>query len=176
LAGLDFLDYQIVALLNRNARFSSVQLARKLNHSPRTVRNRIRRLIDKNLIQPIAVVNPQAFGYHLGVDIFCEVEVGEMDNVVQALAQMPEITYLAYSTGEQDLSAQAVFKDSDEMQSFITRRLHLVPGIRRTRTVLVPRIVKDTYQWVPPKEAFESPSRRSRGRGHSASRARSGRR
>jgi hypothetical protein len=32
--------------------------------------------------------------------------------------------------------------------------LYLIPGIRRTRTILVPRILKDTYQWFPPPEAF----------------------
>jgi DNA-binding Lrp family transcriptional regulator len=65
---------------------------------------------------------------------------------------MPEVAYLAYSTGDQDISIQALFKNTDELHHFLTQKLNHVPGIRRTRTVLVPRIIKDTYQWLPPDD------------------------
>ena len=150
MARLDILDREIIMLLNQNARLSGANIARRLDISPRTVRNRIHRLVDQDVIRPVAVVNPQAFGYQLAVDIFCEIDIGEVDQVVRKLASLPEITYLAYSTGEQDLSLQAVFKNGDEMQAFITQSLPRVSGIRRIRTALVPRIVKDACQWVPP--------------------------
>jgi Lrp/AsnC family transcriptional regulator for asnA, asnC and gidA len=123
----------------------------------RTVHNRIKRLIQTGVVQPIAVVNPTAFGYNLAVDIFCEVEVGFQDQAVNAILEMPEVSYLALSTGDQDISLQALFKDGDEIQAFITNKLHQVPGMRRTRAVLIPRILKDTYQWLPPTNSAENP-------------------
>jgi DNA-binding Lrp family transcriptional regulator len=72
-----------------------------------------------------------------------------------ALQQMPNITYVALSTGDQDISLQAIFKDSNEMNDFITHELHQVPGMRRTRTVLIPRILKDTHQWLPLDSDFD---------------------
>jgi Lrp/AsnC family transcriptional regulator for asnA, asnC and gidA len=149
------LDQAIISCLNRDARTPSAHIARELGLAERTVHNRIKRLIDLEIIQPIAVVNPAAFGYHLAVDIFCEIEVGFQEQAVKAILALPEVSYLALSTGDQDISLQALFKDGDEMQAFITDKLHQVPGMRRTRAVLIPRILKDTYQWLPPIHSTE---------------------
>jgi Lrp/AsnC family transcriptional regulator for asnA, asnC and gidA len=149
------LDKDIIECLNRDARASSAEIARELNIAERTVRYRIQRLTDQNVIRPITVVNPSAFGYNLAVDIFCEVDLEYQNRTIEELLNLPQVTYVAISTGDQDIVLQAIFKNSDEVHDFVTRRLHQVPGIRRTRTVLVPRILKDTYQWLPPEEAFE---------------------
>lgn len=153
---LDGLDKDIISFLNRDARTPSAHIARELGISERTVHNRIRRLIELDIIQPIAVVNPAAFGYTLAVDIFCELEVGYQEQAIKAILDMPEVSYLALSTGDQDISLQALFKDGDELQAFITRKLHQVPGMRRTRAVLIPRILKDTYQWLPPGNSTDN--------------------
>lgn len=144
------LDQVIIQYLNQDARLTSSEIARALNVAERTVRHRIKRLINANIIKLVAVVNPMAFGYNLVVDIFCEIDVSAQEQVVETIAAMPEVSYLAFLTGDQDISFQALFRNSDEMHSFVTHRLHQIPGIRRTRTVVVPRIVKDSYQWLPP--------------------------
>lgn len=150
------LDHKLIRRLNRNARLSSAELARELGFSERTIRNRIQRLVTEGILKPVAVVNPAAFGYNLVVDIFCEIEVKKREEVIAALEVLPEVSYMAISTGDQDVSFQALFKNSAEMHEFITQRVYSIPGIRRTRTVLVPRIVKDTYQWLPPGDKFTS--------------------
>jgi Lrp/AsnC family transcriptional regulator for asnA, asnC and gidA len=155
LSKIDRLDRDIITLLNHNARCSSADIARQLGVAERSVRSRIRRLIEHNVITPVAVVNPAAFGFKLWIDIFCEVEPNEQDQAIEALIKMPEVAYIAYSTGDQDISLQAVLKNSEDMQEFLTQKLHQVPGLRRTRTVLIPRVVKDTYQWLPPSDSFD---------------------
>jgi Lrp/AsnC family transcriptional regulator, regulator for asnA, asnC and gidA len=148
------LDRQLIRRLNQNARITSAELAREFNTSERTVRHRIQRLFNEGILKPVAVVNPAAFGYSLVVDIFCEVEVSSREQVINAIQAMPEVSYLAFSTGDQDISFQALFKNSEDMHKFITEKIYAIPGIRRTRTVLVPLIVKDTYQWLPPEDGF----------------------
>jgi Lrp/AsnC family transcriptional regulator, regulator for asnA, asnC and gidA len=150
LSNLDRLDKAIITFLNRDARTPSARIARELGVSDRTVHHRIQRLIELNIIQPVAVVNPAKFGFNLAVDIFCELEVGYQEQAVKAILDMPEVSYLALSTGDPDISLQALFKNGDEMQEFITNKLHQIPGMRRTRAVLIPRILKDTYEWLPP--------------------------
>jgi Lrp/AsnC family transcriptional regulator for asnA, asnC and gidA len=151
----DRLDQAILKLLNQDARMPSSQMARELGVSARTVQNRVQRLVDLGAVQLVGVVNPASFGYTLAVDIFCELEVGFQDQALQAIQGMPNITYIAISTGDQDINLQAIFKDGVEMQEFITDALHQVPGMRRTRTVLIPSILKDNYQWQPPDSNFE---------------------
>jgi DNA-binding Lrp family transcriptional regulator len=150
----DDLDKAIILRLHQDARIPSAVIARQLNQSPRTVQNRIQRLVDQGVIQLAAVIDPLSFGYNLRVDIFCEIEAGQIDQAIDRISQMQNVTYLAISTGDQDVSLQAIFRDSLEMQDFITRQLHQVPGMRRTRTVLLPRLIKDSHQWLPPEESF----------------------
>lgn len=155
MAKYDQLDQDILKLLNLNARISSAQIARELEESARTVQNRIQRLTELGAVQFVGVVSPASFGYSLAVDIFCELEVGYQEQALQAIQDMPNITYVAISTGDQDISLQAIFKNGADMNDFITNKLHQVPGMRRTRTVLLPRILKDNYQWMPPDDDFE---------------------
>jgi DNA-binding Lrp family transcriptional regulator len=155
LSKFDPLDQAIITYLNRDARIPSARIARDLGVAERTVNNRIKRLVETKVIQPIAVVNPASFGYTIAVEIYCELEVGHQDQAIEAIGNMPEVSYIALSTGDQDISLQAFFKDSEEMHAFISQKLHHVPGMRRTRTILIPQIIKDNYQWVPPDEAFE---------------------
>jgi Lrp/AsnC family transcriptional regulator for asnA, asnC and gidA len=149
------LDKAIIECLNRDSRASSAEIARELGTAERTVRYRIQRLIDQEVIKPITVVNPAAFGYNLAVDIFCEVEVEKQNQIVEAILRFPEVTYVAISTGDQDVTLQAIFKNSDEVHDFLTHKLHHIPGMRRTRTFLVPRIMKSISQWLPPEDAYE---------------------
>ncbi len=149
------LDRQIIISLNQDARLSSAELARQLDVPERTVRYRITRLIEEDVIRPVAVVNPAAFGYKLVIDVFCEIDTARQTEIVTLIQAMPEVSYIAFATGDQDISFQALFKNSEAMHHFITERLRHIPGIGRTRTVLVPRIVKDTHRWLPPAEDFE---------------------
>jgi len=149
---LDEIDQAILKALSADARVSNAEIARQTGIPERTVHYRLRRLFDTRQIRAALVVDPFAVGYTLAVDFFCELEPGCMEQAVAQLLPMPEITYLALSTGDEDLSIQAVFRSIDEMQVFITEKLHQVLGIRKTRTILIPRILKDTYQWRPPAE------------------------
>jgi Lrp/AsnC family transcriptional regulator for asnA, asnC and gidA len=155
LSNLDCIDRRIIEVLNQDARQSSASIARQVGIPERTVHNRIKRLVEANIMKTVAVVNPRAFGYQMAVDIFCELDVGFYPQAMEELLKMPEISYIAISTGDQDVSLQAIFRNSDEMQDFITHKLHQVPGMRRTRTVLIPRILKDTYEWLPPNLCAE---------------------
>jgi Lrp/AsnC family transcriptional regulator, regulator for asnA, asnC and gidA len=149
----DQLDRCIIHLLQRDGRMSSADVARRLAISERTVRNRIKRLVDDGAIHLTAVVKHQRFGYETAVDIFCEVDIARMDEIGRALGAIPEINYIAYSTGDQDISLQALLASSEAVYPFV-QKLASIPGIRRTRTVLVPRILKNTYEWIPTEADF----------------------
>jgi Lrp/AsnC family transcriptional regulator for asnA, asnC and gidA len=156
LSKYDYLDREIIEYLNKDARLSSAEISRKLGVSKRTVHYRIKRLTELGVLRFIAVVNPLSFGYTLAVDIFCELDVGYEHQALEEILKLPEICYVAISTGDQDISLQAIFKSGEDLQDFITHKLHQVPGIRRTKTVLIPRIIKDTYQWVPTETMYNS--------------------
>ena len=150
---LDKLDRRIIRLLQKNGRATGAEIARQLGVLERTVRNRINRMVERGAILPTVVVNHKHFGYQTAVDVFCEVDISKMEEVGKAVAQLPEVNYIAYSTGDQDISIQALLESSDAVYEFV-QKLASIPGVRRTKTVLVPRILKNTYEWTPPEADF----------------------
>jgi Lrp/AsnC family transcriptional regulator, regulator for asnA, asnC and gidA len=150
------LDRQIIECLNQDARMPSSRIAHLTGKPERTVRQRINKMVSSGVIKPVVVVDPAAFDYNMVVDIFCQVDPANIDQVLSSLSLIPEISYIAFSTGDQDIVLQARFTSSAEMNAFITHRLYQIPGMKRTHTVLVLSVIKESYQWLPPPEAFES--------------------
>jgi Lrp/AsnC family transcriptional regulator for asnA, asnC and gidA len=153
MAKLDRLDTTIVELLMEDGRMSCAELARRIGGvSERAVRYRIDRLVHREVIRISAIPRPQALGYGVVADVWLEVEPSQIMEVAQRMATYDCVSYVACSTGEHDVSIQVVARDNAELYSFVTEVLGLVPGVRKTTTLLVPVIVKDVYEWRIPQE------------------------
>ena len=132
---------------------SSSDVARRLGHvSERTVRYRIERLMAEGVVHVGAIVNPVAVGYPVTADIWIEVVPGRLRSVADSLAALPEVSYVAYSTGERDLSIQVYARDNDDLHHFVSEVVGNIPGVARTSTMLVPWKVKDVHQWAIPDD------------------------
>ena len=146
---MDDLDGRLLALLTEDGRMPSAQLARIVGASERTVANRVNRLISSGAISIVGVISYEFFGYEVMADILCEVEPRNLDLIARQVAEFPEVSYVAMSFGDRDLSIQAVAKSTAQLYEFVTEKLARVPGIERTRTVIVPKVVKDFHEWLP---------------------------
>lgn len=147
----DRFDWKIIALLNEDGRMPSAEIARRLgNVSARTVTNRINALTEHGIINIRAVVNPQLVGYGVLADVFVEVEPGRVREVAQQAAEYPESSYVACATGESDVSISLRARSIEELFDFVTEKLGKIPGVRRTRTHLLPLKIKDMDTWLPP--------------------------
>jgi DNA-binding Lrp family transcriptional regulator len=154
----DELDYQIIQLLNLDARHSASEIARSVGARERTIRNRIDRLVELGALRLTAVVDPSAFGYQTSVDIFLQVDLEREAEIVDCLLHMPEICYLAYGQGTNEMSIEARFKSNAEMYDFLKQTLTTIPGLSVTSYALVPRILRKIDQWLPRPEDFGLPS------------------
>jgi DNA-binding Lrp family transcriptional regulator len=151
----DSLDYKIILALNEDARMPASEIARLTGANERTVRKRIERLVAQEIIRLTAIVNPIAFGYVTAADIFLEVEPDQEQQVLQALMAMPEVTYVAFGQGTNEVSVEARFKDNDLLREFIRHRLAALPGVTVTRYTLVPRILRNIDEWLPSADNFD---------------------
>jgi len=150
----DDLDYRIVCELRKNARASASDIARGVDANERTVRKRIDRLVALGAVRLTAVVEPKVFGYGISVDIFLEIAPDHEEEILSALMGMPQITYLAYGQGTSDISIEARFKNNEEMHDFLRHTLPGIPGVRVTGYALVPGILRNIDEWMPPPEDF----------------------
>lgn len=151
---IDEKDVKIVNLLLEDGRMTASDIARSLgNISERAVRYRIDKMVKDGVIRVSAIVSPQAFGLTTYADVWMEVESDKILEVANKMAEFQNVSYVACSIGETDVSIQVVAKDTAEVYRFVTEVVRKVPGVRKTTTSIVPIILKDVYQWrVPVQE------------------------
>ncbi len=147
----DQIDWKIIALLNKDGRMASAEIARRLgNVSSRTVNNRIKALTEQGFINIRAVVNPEAVGYGVLADVYLEVEPGRVREVAERVAKFPQATYVACATGDSDVSISLRVRTIEELFHFVDQKLGKIPGVRRTQSYILPLKLKDLDTWLPP--------------------------
>jgi Lrp/AsnC family transcriptional regulator for asnA, asnC and gidA len=148
---LDRINRAIVDLLIEDGRMSSADMACRIGGvSERSVRYRLERLLHSGVIRVSAIVNPKAVGFGVTADVLLEVEPGHVQEVARRLAEFEQVSYVACSTGERDLSIQIYARDNEELYRFVTEVIGRVPAVRKTTTILVPVVLKDVYDWRIP--------------------------
>ena len=72
---------------------------------------------------------------------------------------LESVSYVAGSVGDGDLSVQVYARSTEELLRFVDEVIGKVPGVTRTRTVMVPWKLKDVYQWRLPGDGREKGGR-----------------
>ncbi|MBN2146921.1 MAG: Lrp/AsnC family transcriptional regulator [Anaerolineales bacterium] len=148
---IDNLDREIVNLLMEDGRMPAAVIARRVGGiSERAVRYRIDRMVENGYIRILAIPDPRAVGYTVVADVWLEVEADSIQQVAQSMTKYECVSYVAYSIGETDVSVQIVAHDNAEVYQFVTEVIGRTPGVRKTVTSIVPRVLKDVYQWHIP--------------------------
>jgi Lrp/AsnC family transcriptional regulator for asnA, asnC and gidA len=150
---LDSVDVQIIRILQQDGRASNVEIARRVGVSEATVRKRLERLISENVIRITAVPDSAKVDLATVTFIALGVDLSLVDRIADQLAQAPEVRAIYYTTGENDLIVEAWFSSGDELLRFLTQRVASIPGIHRTATSHVLRVIKDSSRWILPPGA-----------------------
>jgi Lrp/AsnC family transcriptional regulator for asnA, asnC and gidA len=161
-----------VDLLIKDGRMSSAEIARQVSGlSERSARYRIDRLVKEGVIRISAIACPKAVGLPVTADVFIEVEPGRIAEVARKMAEFECVSYVAYSTGDRDVSVQVVARDNETLYNFVAEVIGKVPGVRKAATMLVPMILKDVYQWSIPLAGCADQDAKRKTKPHKARRA-----
>ena len=152
----DLTDHKIIQILHKDARMSASEIARQLGANERTIRKRIDRLVKLGAVRLTAIIDPEAFGYIIAVDIFLEVDSDQEDQVIEKFLNTPEVSYLALGQGTKDLSIECRFKDNNEMRQFLRKKLPTIEGVQIRGYSLVPRIIRNIDEWMPRDDDFRA--------------------
>ncbi|MDO8532441.1 MAG: Lrp/AsnC family transcriptional regulator [Dehalococcoidia bacterium] len=145
---LDELDYKILLRLQANGRESNAEIARVLDVSEGTIRRRIKRLIDDDVIRVTAVPNPWKIGFEAVALIGLQVELDKMDQVANKLAEMSEVHFVSLTTGTYDIFIWVMVPTAEDLGSFIKTKLAGITGITRSETFINLEIRKRTFGWL----------------------------
>lgn len=172
---IDDIDRAIIACLQDDSRTPSAEIARHVGVAERTVRARIDRLVQDDVVRLVGILHPQALGYRVVADVFLEVEIGRIQEVARHVAEIEEVGYVGLTTGDRDISLQLFAPSVDALYDFVTERLNRIPGVLRAKTFVIPRVIKSSHHWklpanLPDQEQTSAPapphnSRRAASRG-----------
>jgi Lrp/AsnC family transcriptional regulator for asnA, asnC and gidA len=144
---LDDLDRRLIALLMEDASQTNVALARELGVSDGTVRNRIQNLLQQEVMQLVAIIDPWKVGHRIQIFSGLEVDLHRAHEIAATLAEFEEVTYVSFTTGEFDILMVAALRSQEELFNFLTVKLGRIEGIRRIRTNQVLKAVKRTFRY-----------------------------
>ena len=148
---IDKIDLKIINLLMDDGRMQAAEIARRIGDiSERAVRYRIDRMLENDIIHVSAVVNPKSVGLVVVADVWLECDSDSILEVARHMTGLENISYVACSIGETDISVQVIARDTAEVYRFVTEVIGKVPGVRKTTTSIVPLVLKDVYQWRIP--------------------------
>ena len=140
---------QILNALQEDGRTPFTQIAKKVGVSESTIRSRYASLVERGIVQTIAVIDPFSVGYNSPALIGISVEPGEINTVAQTLKQMPEVSYLVLTLGGYDLMIEVFCRDREHLTDLITNQIQSIENVRATETLVIGKIFKLSFFWKP---------------------------
>ena len=143
---LDEVSRQIIEQLQQDGRRSYAAIAKVVGLSEAAVRQRVQKLLEAGVMQIVAVTDPLRIGFRRQAMIGLKAE-GDLRQVADKLAAVPEIDYVVMCAGSFDLLVELVCEDDEDLFRLINDRVRTIPGVRATESFVYLRLVKQTYTW-----------------------------
>ena len=141
---IDNTDYQLILMLQANARQKNVAVAEKLGISEAGVRKRLARLIEENIIELTALPNLAKLGYHSTAFIGLHIRQGLIEEVANRLGEHPDIHFVGIVAGQYDILIWVARHSAGELARFLKEDLPKINGIEKTETLVLLEMKKRT--------------------------------
>ena len=143
---VDDIDSQIIKILNLNGRTPNTEIANKLKLSETAIRKRIKKLLDDEVIQIVAVVNQEKMGYVFRGNICIKTDIKKIDNVKNELNKIDRIWYIALLTGAFDFDIEFSAKSQEELRMLIDR-INKIEGVIKTDVSIRLQLLRNRNDW-----------------------------
>jgi DNA-binding Lrp family transcriptional regulator len=135
---VDAVDRRIISLLTADGRMSINELAAQVHVSRATAYARLERLRTTGVITGFTVtVDPDKLGYPVAALVLVNVDQSQWRQIREAVAELPGLEYLAFTSGGFDLVLLVRLPDIRDLRDVVLVRLHDIPGIRSAQTIFV---------------------------------------
>jgi len=135
MTSIDALDARIILALDDDPDATILALSRALGIARNTVHARLRHLAEDGALRPFSQrLDLRALGYELVA--FMSLWVSQTDpGILAGLLGVPEVISAHYTTGDADILAQAVARNTRDLHR-ITKAILAVDGVVRTSTAI----------------------------------------
>ena len=139
---LDKLDFEILSFLQKDGRMSFTVIADKLNVSIGTIRTRFNKLIDDGTVNIIGRVDPDKVGFRCYAHIAVFVRPATLkEKVAQKISKLPEVSFLAMTSGDYDLEVDVMCRDNNHLVDFVND-ISKIEGVHQTKTTIYFKVYK----------------------------------
>ena len=142
---MDDLDIKIISMLQDDGRVSNAEIARDAGCSEPTVRRRLNRLIQDEIIRVSALRDPGKMGYAHEALVGVQADPDKIDQVAEDLARLDEVDWVTITTGKYDVFAWAALQSAEALGIFLRTKVGTIPGMRRTETFVNLSVKKRGY-------------------------------
>jgi len=142
---MDKLDRGIIELLQLDGRASNAKVARDLGVSEATVRRRLSRLIQGDVLRISAVPNLEKLGYGTTALVRVQTSPGKADAVAEALATLGEVEYSVVTTGSYPVSIWVAAESVEQLGNLLHTKIESIDGVQKTQTFVNLSIKKRAY-------------------------------
>lgn len=143
---LDDIDKRIITELQLDGRLPYARLGPAVGLSQAAARQRVQRLIERGVMQVVAVTDPLALGFNLEAMIGIRAD-GDLRALARTLAAIDEIDYVVVTSGGYDVLVETVCEGTDELLDLLNDRIRTLPGVRSADAFPYLHLEKQTYAW-----------------------------
>lgn len=148
---LDDLDLMMVQELAEDSRISFRKLAAKLGISTLTAERRYARLRASHILKPVARLDLPKLGYTAFVDFNVEYDSEkEQERCIQTLAAIPDVTFIAKTTGDFDLQVTVMLRSLEHLLQ-VQEQIEKTPWISRVEAP-----VRKAFIWPTKRQALST--------------------
>lgn len=143
---IDETDKAIIRELQLDGRMPYSKLGPKVRLSQAAARQRVQRLIDRGVMQVVAVTDPAMLGFAVQALVGIGV-TGDVRAVADALSELDEVEYLVITAGRYDIFVEVVCVDMGHLLELVNDRIRVLDGVNGTEIFSYLHLVKQTYSW-----------------------------
>lgn len=134
---IDDMDRRLIGALRGPERVTITDLARATGMARGTVQGRLARLVERGVITGWGPdLDAKATDYAVTAFVSISIAQGAHDQVVEALAQTPEVLEVHIITGGGDLLCRVAARSNDHLHEII-QEIVAIPGVQRTSSQLI---------------------------------------
>ena len=150
-ADLEGINLNIIELLQEDGRATFSSIAEKLGVSESTVRTRVTRMREQNMIHFITVTNPLALGQSswamLGISIG---QAMTATQTAEYFRELDEVVYVMRIAGRYDLLVEVVVESPDALRNFLDRHCYESKFVANVEPMIGLGLYKSLYKWEIP--------------------------
>jgi len=143
---IDPIDKELIRLLQVDGRTPYSKLGPAVGLSQAAARQRVQRLVDRGVMQVVAVTDPTTLGFAVQALVALEV-AGDVRKVASSLGEWDEIEYVVITAGRYDLFLEVVCVDMAHLLELVNDRIRAIDGVVGSEIFTYLHLVKQTYSW-----------------------------